>query len=89
MVEVLHQSPSKSYVLVLNYTGLKLPLVSAPRDVSLLFRAPTGTVTAARAYSPDTAGASGPLTVTPAGAGQVRIVVHTDQFELIELDLTP
>jgi hypothetical protein len=90
LVEVSQPSVTRHNLYVLNYSGLQLPLVSAPRDLVVHYRPPAGQrIKGATLYTPDAAGQVGAAAVVDEGAGLFRITLHVDQFTLVTLDLGP
>jgi hypothetical protein len=90
LVEVSQPSATRHNLFVLNYSGLQLPLVSAPRDLVVRYRPPAGQrIKGATLYTPDAAGQVGTAAVVDEGAGLFRITLHVDQFTLVALDIGP
>ncbi len=89
-VELARPSPARHYLYAVNYTGLDMPLVQHVIDLPLTYRPPAGyAITAATAFTPDAAGQSGSVAVTPTGDGAYQLTVTIDQFAMIALDLAP
>ena len=87
-VEIAHASATKKYLYVLNYSGLKQPLVSNLQNVAIQYRAPKGyRVASVTAYSPDGSADTGSLTVSKTASQWYQINPGVDQFTLIELNL--
>lgn len=89
-IDVAQPDNSQHYLYVVNYSGLKKPLVPNPKTISLYYRPPAGfKVSSAQASTPDANGESGYLTVKNMGGGQYQIDITVDQFALIALSLAP
>ncbi len=87
-VEIGKASQNKHYLYVLNYSGLKLPLVSNPQNITIQYRAPEGyRVSGATAYTPDSLGDRGTIGISKTAESWYRIIPKVDQFTLIELTL--
>jgi len=86
--ELARVSNNLHYLYLVNFTGLQLPLVPAPKSITVYYRAPTGyQVVAANTSSPDIDGQQGVLTVTEEVDGRFRLDITVDQFSLITLSL--
>ncbi len=87
-IEVSRPSATKHYLYVLNYSGLKLPLVNNPQTIGIQYHTPTGyKVTSAMVKTPDANGDSGDTAVTKTALEWYGINVKVGQFALIELTL--
>ncbi|HHJ40382.1 MAG: hypothetical protein AXA67_05995 [Methylothermaceae bacteria B42] len=84
-VEVGQASQSKHYLYVLNYSGLQLPLVSSPKDVTFDYRAPEGYKVSAVSVTAPGGGQSISVPVQPSAKNFYRFTVNVDQFALVEL----
>lgn len=79
-----------NYLYVVNYSGLKVPAVASPADITIHYRAPAGyQVVMAESASPDAAGQKGTLAISAEAGGLTRIALHVDQFALVTLKLAP
>ncbi|MCK5831852.1 MAG: hypothetical protein KAH20_16280 [Methylococcales bacterium] len=89
-VEIGKQSENKHFLYVLNYSGLKQPIVSSPQQISIFYRAPDGyKVASAATDTPNDNGQKGNLPVTRSAEQVYKIDITVDQFSLIELNLLP
>ncbi|MCK5830355.1 MAG: hypothetical protein KAH20_08635 [Methylococcales bacterium] len=89
-IEIGKQSDSKHFLYVLNYSGLKQPIVSSPQQISIFYRAPDGfKVDSASVATPNNNGQAGVLPVTRSAEQVYKIDLTVDQFSLIELKLSP
>ena len=88
-VEVGQASQSKHYLYVLNYSGLQLPVVSSPKDITIDYRAPDGYKVSAVSVTAPGGGQSITVPVQPSAKNFYRFTVNVDQFALVELTLAP
>ena len=87
-VEVSRPTATKHYLYVLNYSGLKLPLVNNPQTMGIQYHAPKGyKVVSATVKTPDANGDSGSTAVTKTALEWYKMNVKVGQFALIELTL--
>lgn len=87
-VEVGQASATKHYLYVLNYSGLKLPVVANPQTINLQYHTPAGyKVASAKVMTPDADGDSGNIAVARTAEGWYGMDVKVGQFALIELTL--
>jgi hypothetical protein len=90
LVEMARPAPERHLLYVVNYSGLRQPLVRAPLDLPVRYRVPDGwRVVSAEVATPDPGGAVGPLAVSEEGPGLYRVGVRVDQFALVTLRLAP
>ncbi|MCK5831853.1 MAG: hypothetical protein KAH20_16285 [Methylococcales bacterium] len=89
-VEIGKQSNSKHYLYVLNYSGLKVPVVSSPQPISISYRTPDGfKVASVNTATPDKGGQNGNIPFTRVDKNLYKLNLTVDQFALIELNLLP
>lgn len=89
-VEIGKASNTQHHLYILNYSGLQLPLVSSPQDVTIDYRAPDGyRVASASSKSPDGNTQTGGIAVTKSAEQYYRITLNVDQFSLVTLTLVP
>jgi len=87
-IEVARPSATKHYLYVLNYSGLKLPLVNNPQTIDIQYHTPKDyKVVSAVVKTPDANGDSGNTSVTKTATEWYQINVKVGQFALIELTL--
>jgi len=87
-VELSQVSQNSHHLYLVNYSGLQLPLISAPKTITVRYRAPLGfNVVSADVASPDIGAHQGALTVTHESDGRFKFDTTVDQFNLIRLSL--
>ncbi len=83
-------SAIRDYLYAVIFTGLDAPVVQHVIALPLTYRPPSGyAITAATAFTPDSARQSGNVEVTPTGDGAYAMTVVIDQFEMIAIDVAP
>ena len=89
-VEIGKQSKNKHYLYVLNYSGLKGPVVHSPQQVSIDYRVPKGyKIASASVSTPNKNAQTGNLQVLDSSEQFSNMTLKVDQFALIELNLVP
>lgn len=85
-VEASVPRDDRQHLYVVNYTGLKQPLVKSPIDLPLKVRPPAGKrIVTAEVATPDDDGQRGPLAITEEAPGLFVMPVRVDQFALVTI----
>ncbi len=89
-VEIAKESESKHWFYVLNYTGLKQPIVDEPLTTKIQYLPGEGLqVTGATVYSPEDKTVTGTAAVKMEAEGIWSVEVTVNQFALVELQMAP
>lgn len=89
-VEIGKESASKHWLYVLNYTGLKQPLVDEVLTTKISYLPGDDLqITGAKVYSPEDKTVTGDAVVTKEAEGIWSVEVTVNQFALVELQMEP